>query len=505
MARVFCWILTATLFPALSAAGADRALVVGIERYASTAVPPTAGSERDARELSRFLTARMGFPPGSVRILLNEEATASRIEKEFQSWLIAGSGPGDRVFFSYSGHGSRVPRTDGAGDFHNTLAPYDVDPESGAHQVLDTTIRRLVNQLAGRRAVLLFDSCHSGSIARSLSSAQAGKPAFSGRYLPTPAEISSFRGSDSGSLGRESFVVTATGSSRSVPAKSADRGMFLTTTMEGAGSGVISIAAAADHQVAFPFQAPDGKVMGALTWAFLESVGGGASPFGKVRTEIPAAIARLQAAGLLQGEQVPQFDVRTTDTLSLESQPLFGTWQTAAATAMQNPACPGRLSLRMAPKRPGEPYREGETFAFDVESSMQGYLYLLVFSEGRKASCLIPNVLDRDPRISAGKSRFPRKGEEFVVTCHPAPCGTDVAVAIVSEQPLGLGEKENYAWDEIFGRLRLKELEAYLGAPAAAGAPTTAGAPARRKATAGPTAPAGTWQAATAIFESRKR
>ena len=119
----------------------------------------------------------------------------------------------------------------------------------------------------------------------------------------------------------------------------------------------------------------------------------------------------------------------------------------------------------------------------------------------------------RSPSRVSLSSEPGRRRRQRRCKIRPAPAGrerthrgaADVAVAIVSEQPLGLGEKEYYAWDEIFGRLRLKELEAYLGAPAAAGAPTTAGAPARRKATAGPTAPAGTWQAATAIFESRKR
>ena len=83
-----------------------------------------------------------GFPESSIKLLLNADATAQNIEESFQSWLIDSTGPGDRVFFSYAGHGSQLEDDNGDEEdgFDETLAPYDVDPMSGANQIRDHPI-----------------------------------------------------------------------------------------------------------------------------------------------------------------------------------------------------------------------------------------------------------------------------------------------------------------------------------------------------------------------------
>src|SRR5690348_3419601 len=113
----------------------DRALIVGVEKYRDPRVPATPGCEADARAMEQLIKSVYTFT--EVKVLINEEATASNIERWFRSWLIAGTQPVDRVFFYYAGHGSQI--ADDNGDEPDgkdeTLAPYDVDPISGANVI----------------------------------------------------------------------------------------------------------------------------------------------------------------------------------------------------------------------------------------------------------------------------------------------------------------------------------------------------------------------------------
>ena len=63
-------------------------------------------SEADARAMEQLIKSVYKF--AEVKVLINEEATASNIERWFRSWLIAGTQPGDRVFFFYAGQGSNI-------------------------------------------------------------------------------------------------------------------------------------------------------------------------------------------------------------------------------------------------------------------------------------------------------------------------------------------------------------------------------------------------------------
>ena len=162
----------------------DRALIVGVERYRDPNVP---GCEADARAMEQLIKSVYKF--AEVKVLINEEATASNIERWFRSWLIAGTQPGDRVFFFYAGHGSQIADDNGdeSDGKDETLAPYDVLPKSGANVIRDDLFDEMIGKLNGRRAVLVFDSCHSGTISRGVPRlkdfARGGGPA-SGRVPP---------------------------------------------------------------------------------------------------------------------------------------------------------------------------------------------------------------------------------------------------------------------------------------------------------------------------------
>jgi uncharacterized caspase-like protein len=169
----------------------DRALLVGIDHYEDSRVPATPGAVLDARSLADVVRDRFGFPAGSVKLLIDQEATSERIVQELQSWLIAGTQPGDRVFFFYAGHGSQL--ADDNGDEEDgkdeTLAPYDVRPATGEHEIRDDALNGVIAQLSGRRAVLVFDSCHSGTVTRGIPTDGELPQGGGTRFLPPPDEF----------------------------------------------------------------------------------------------------------------------------------------------------------------------------------------------------------------------------------------------------------------------------------------------------------------------------
>eukprot|EP00438_Fugacium_kawagutii_P003769 Skav207393 [mRNA] locus=scaffold2421:88998:92883:+ [translate_table: standard] len=76
------------------------------------------------------------------------------------AWLVDGASAGDALFFHYSGHGGRVPRTDGRGEWHETLCPADMDEAGMIHD--NELFEMLVKPLPkGCRLTCILDACHS--------------------------------------------------------------------------------------------------------------------------------------------------------------------------------------------------------------------------------------------------------------------------------------------------------------------------------------------------------
>jgi len=104
-------------------------------------------------------------------VLVNEQATLKNIQDLFLNKLKNGTRPGDTVFVFWSGHGGRC--ADDNGDepdgYDEYLVPYDgrLDDSDAIRgsMLLDDTFGRWMQELDGRRLVLLLDTCHSGGMA----------------------------------------------------------------------------------------------------------------------------------------------------------------------------------------------------------------------------------------------------------------------------------------------------------------------------------------------------
>lgn len=167
----------------------DRALLVGIDRYGDSRFTPLRGAVRDARNFRRLLIEHLGFGPEAVRVLADEEATRDGIVAGIRDWLTAGTRPGARALLFFAGHGYFQPDNDD--DEHDgydeALVPYDarlVSHETQPMQIdnllLDDEVNALLGELHDRRVQVIVDSCHSGTMTRSLV-----RPAADPRYVRT--------------------------------------------------------------------------------------------------------------------------------------------------------------------------------------------------------------------------------------------------------------------------------------------------------------------------------
>jgi hypothetical protein len=145
---------------------ARHALLVGIGDYESPRVPDLRGPVNDVLLMKRILETRFGFRTGDIRVLTNEAATRAAILAALKR-LVASAGPRDVVYFHYSGHGSQTPDRshDEADRKDETLVPRDGRLRD-VPDITDDEIAEILGGLKTPHAVLVLDSCHSGTATR---------------------------------------------------------------------------------------------------------------------------------------------------------------------------------------------------------------------------------------------------------------------------------------------------------------------------------------------------
>ena len=135
-----------------------RALCVGINRYPNA---PLSGCVNDANDWSQALTAR-GY---LTTRMLDGAATKANITGALRD-LVAMSRFGDRLVFTYSGHGTWLPDRDGDEPDRRDEALCAIDYEDGGLIVDDELAAIFAQRRYGVRVTIVSDSCHSGTVAR---------------------------------------------------------------------------------------------------------------------------------------------------------------------------------------------------------------------------------------------------------------------------------------------------------------------------------------------------
>ena len=164
------------------------ALLVGIDRYRNTReAPHLRGCVADAEAMRALLVDRLGVPAENVRLLTarmdaqespEELATRENIIKGWQEHL-GQAGPGDQVFFHYSGHGAQARSNDPTelDGYDETIVPHD-SRTPGVYDLLDKELGALIRQVEAKGAsvTVVLDCCHSGSGTRAAGEPDESRP-----------------------------------------------------------------------------------------------------------------------------------------------------------------------------------------------------------------------------------------------------------------------------------------------------------------------------------------
>lgn len=168
----------------------NKALLVGINHYKIPGADLN-GCVNDVTNVRDILLTYFGFTVKEIRVVVNERATKAAVIKRL-NWLVKDAGPGDRLLFHFSGHGSQIRDRDGdelKDHLDEILCPHDLDWD-GTY-IIDDDLQRIASGLPeGVNLEVLLDCCHSGTGTRDFRGIQTPpelthKP----RFLPPPVDI----------------------------------------------------------------------------------------------------------------------------------------------------------------------------------------------------------------------------------------------------------------------------------------------------------------------------
>ena len=141
---------------------AKKALCVGINDY------PGEGSDlngcvNDAKDWADLLIKNYSFPSGSVKLLLDFQATKAGVMDGLKK-LLSGAKSGDVLVFTNSSHGTYLADSSGDEPFYDeALCPFDCDQ----NLIVDDDLREFFAGLPkGVALTVISDSCHSGTVTR---------------------------------------------------------------------------------------------------------------------------------------------------------------------------------------------------------------------------------------------------------------------------------------------------------------------------------------------------
>lgn len=132
-----------------------HAVVIGITNYSE--LPNVIFADRSARAFADTIRKRFGVPTNQITMLLNEEATGTRLLARLQS-ISSRLGPQDKLIVYFSGHGSPTP--DGK---TTVLIPHDASAESPTLSALDLQgVYKTVQSGRAAHSWIVLDVCFSG-------------------------------------------------------------------------------------------------------------------------------------------------------------------------------------------------------------------------------------------------------------------------------------------------------------------------------------------------------
>ncbi len=162
-------------------------LYIGISDYKDADIRDLHVCHTDAQVMAAAMKER-GRLDG-LGVLVNEHATRANIQAAIQELKLK-SKPGDELFIYWSGHGGTCADTDGdeKDGLDEFLVPYDAVPGKIAEtMVLDDEFGRWIQDLDGRRVVVILDACHSGGSCQGAKGLKSTEAVQSATDSPAPS------------------------------------------------------------------------------------------------------------------------------------------------------------------------------------------------------------------------------------------------------------------------------------------------------------------------------
>ena len=410
----------------------DRALLIGINRHADSRFD-LGGAVNDAHNMRDLLTGYLGFDAGQIRLLTDAQATREGILKGIRSWLVAGTLPGARALLYFAGHGYYQADTNGdeTDRWDEALVPHDArlvsaasKPRKFANLIIDDEIGALFDDLADRQAYLIVDSCHSGTITRSMETA------------PDPSVVRTIDLRLGG--GWEASGTRA--ATRSAGPDGSDQGFI-----EGKGNLIAWTAVESDQLALEDLEAPErqgfftGRFIRGIAERHADSNSDGRILHGEllryVRSESQAYCERQNKhcqRGLTPMLEGPP-DVKMRDLAVVTTG--GSTIGTVAEAALGNDNTAG-VRLKILPSRR---VRLGQNITFRVHSEQGGHLLLVHVDADRNVTQLFPNRRSKKvgagARVAAGRTvEIPTPYHGFAITA--TEVGQEILYAVVTEEAI---------------------------------------------------------------------
>ena len=423
----------------------DRALVIGIDRYADPSFTDLRGAARDARNIQWLLTEHLGFAPDQVRVLTDDAATRRGIVSGIREWLVAGSRPGARALLYFAGHGYFQPDKNGdeSDGYDEALVPHDARlvsddtrPMQIANLILDDEMDALLGELRGREVHVIVDSCHAGTMTRSLV-----PPAANPRYVRTLGLAAGTQ--TSRSVGHSTFTRSA------AAARQRESGFVEAEGNIAAWTAVSPLQLALEDREA---EEPEGvftrRFVRGIAEGLADRDGDGrvlhAELLDYVRSESAAYCSRHQRdceAGLTPTLEGPRDLLIAGVGTSAPADVAPETAVEAAAGGTLGHANAAGVQLAI---RPSARVRVGESVTYRVQSGRAGHLLLVDVAADGTVTQLFPNRFSEQAGEGAavGADRtveIPNAYYGFRLVASP-PLGRGHVFAVVTEDPISLDD-----------------------------------------------------------------
>ena len=169
-----------------ASAGAVRGLVIGIDQYVE--LPDLQGAVNDARDVARAL---LHVGAGDLTVLENDAATRDRVEAAWRG-MLERSARGDTLVLAYAGHGGQEPERIQGNELDGMDEVLLLGGFSGAgtgtrERIFDDELNQWFFDAGaqGLRVVFVADSCHSGTLTRSVDRRAAQRGVRNAHYMIT--------------------------------------------------------------------------------------------------------------------------------------------------------------------------------------------------------------------------------------------------------------------------------------------------------------------------------